>query len=146
MRQKPEAAFARVARTDADDEFRARHFQRTMSACGDTVAKVESRTTPKISRKLIFKLLFRCHVLLRGRRGDRKPRRSPLRRNRVAIVRCPRRRSYGKWRIFRRSFRPPLALPSRSTLVTSPSSRIESQQRAGQALHPERLSFYRRAQ
>ena len=30
---------------------------------GDTVAKVENRTTPKISRKLIFRLLFRCHVL-----------------------------------------------------------------------------------
>src|SRR5258707_15623287 len=31
--------------------------------CADTVAKVENRTTPKISRKLIFRLLYRCNAL-----------------------------------------------------------------------------------
>ena len=30
---------------------------------GDTVAKVENRTTPKILRKLIFRLLYRCNAL-----------------------------------------------------------------------------------
>jgi hypothetical protein len=35
----------------------------------DIVAKVENRTTLKISRKLIFRPLFRCHVLYRRYEG-----------------------------------------------------------------------------
>ena len=35
----------------------------------DTVAKVENRTAPKISRKLIFRPLYRCSVLQRRYEG-----------------------------------------------------------------------------
>jgi hypothetical protein len=40
-----------------------------LTLCADFVAKVENRTTLKISRKLIFGLLCRCAAFQRRYRG-----------------------------------------------------------------------------
>jgi hypothetical protein len=44
-------------------------MKRRLPVLADTVAKVENRTTLKISRKMIFRRLQRCNGLWRGYEG-----------------------------------------------------------------------------